>query len=857
MTVPSRMSTWFYRAAGKWKLNMNNTLLAGIFLLLAAAIPAQAEMSIPVQLRVKSPSGLYPTESGVAFRLLVLSPGTNCILREENFSGQEIVNGNVNLSLGTGVLGSNDPALTLNQVFDNSTSKNNLDCVDANNNVIQNNQTYSPAADAGRALRVITTISSEPISVSFNMRAVPYAIQAESVGGKRAADILVTATGTQVTQTNLNNLLADATRLNNLLNLAINGESDTSVDFSGSLTGDVSGTQTTTSVDRIKGVAVSTTAPTTGQVMQYNGTQWAPSTLPGAPVTSVAGRTGDVVLTSADVSGLGSAAGLNAGSAAGQVLLLDGSAKIPVSTVPTTVLNTSTAAAGDVSGTFGALVVDLVGAKTATQVANTVDAVTAATNSNTASAIVRRDASGNVAVSNISTTSASTRSIYIFESSNTNSVRLQSPAAFADYVLTLPVDDGTANQVLTTDGSGVLSWGTPNAGTVTSVTASAPLSSSGGSTPNITISQASGTTPGYLASGDWTTFNNKQNALGYTPLNAASNLSDLGSATTARSNLGLGGAAVLNVGTAAGTVAAGDDSRITGALSVVAFNAYVASANCTTSQTMYWNSVSSTFLCQSINFPSPPVTTVAGRSGDVTLASADISGLGSAAGYAAGTTANQVLLLDGFARMPASALPTTALTTSSTISGDVTGTLSATSVEKIRGVAVSSTAPVTGDALVYNGTQWVPSKGFPAFVKLSSDETFSSVTPASVTGMSFPVVNGVSYKYKFHVLYTSSQNTNGLRIGLSYPSVAWAAAQVEIPNAASSTEGIHQGSITASGGTVVAANTPTAGTIYLATIEGMINPSSGGNVQLLAGVETGAADIVVRAGSYIEITTLP
>ncbi|MER6249398.1 beta strand repeat-containing protein [Streptomyces griseorubiginosus] len=45
----------------------------------------------------------------------------------------------------------------------------------------------------------------------------------------------------------------------------------------------------------------------------------------------------------------------------------------------------------------------------------------------------------------------------------------------------------------------------------------------------------------------------------------ASNLSDLANTATARSNLGLGGAAVLGVGTATGTVAAGDDSRITGA----------------------------------------------------------------------------------------------------------------------------------------------------------------------------------------------------------------------------------------------------------------------------------------------------
>ena len=48
-------------------------------------------------------------------------------------------------------------------------------------------------------------------------------------------------------------------------------------------------------------------------------------------------------------------------------------------------------------------------------------------------------------------------------------------------------------------------------------------------------------------------------------LQTANNLSDLVSASAARTNLGLSGAALLAVGTTAGTVSAGDDSRITGA----------------------------------------------------------------------------------------------------------------------------------------------------------------------------------------------------------------------------------------------------------------------------------------------------
>ena len=67
----------------------------------------------------------------------------------------------------------------------------------------------------------------------------------------------------------------------------------------------------------------------------------------------------------------------------------------------------------------------------------------------------------------------------------------------------------------TTSTNGYLSsidWNTFNnkgSGTVTSVGGTLPISSSGGATPTISISQSSGATNGYLSSTDWTTFNNK------------------------------------------------------------------------------------------------------------------------------------------------------------------------------------------------------------------------------------------------------------------------------------------------------------------------------------------------------------
>ena len=105
---------------------------------------------------------------------------------------------------------------------------------------------------------------------------------------------------------------------------------------------------------------------------------------------------------------------------------------------------------------------------------------------------------------------------------------------FTDFEVTgtFKVDnaEGVSGQVLTSQGTGVTPiWTTPTTGTVTSVTGTAPIASSGGTTPAISISQATTSTDGYLSSTDWNTFNNKQPAGSYlTSVTADSPLSGSG-----------------------------------------------------------------------------------------------------------------------------------------------------------------------------------------------------------------------------------------------------------------------------------------------------------------------------------------
>ena len=78
-------------------------------------------------------------------------------------------------------------------------------------------------------------------------------------------------------------------------------------------------------------------------------------------------------------------------------------------------------------------------------------------------------------------------------------------------------------QVVWCDGTKYIAPPNGSGGTVLSVSGTAPLSSTGGANPVLSMTQANSTTNGWLLATDWAAFNAKQAPLGYTPAHAGAN----------------------------------------------------------------------------------------------------------------------------------------------------------------------------------------------------------------------------------------------------------------------------------------------------------------------------------------------
>jgi hypothetical protein len=136
--------------------------------------------------------------------------------------------------------------------------------------------------------------------------------------------------------------------------------------------------------------------------------------------------------------------------------------------------------------------------------------------------------------------------------------------------------------------------------------------------------------------------------------------------------------------------------------------------------------------------------------------------------------------------------------------------------------------------------------------KLTADLAASTVTTlADVTGLSFPVLSGKHYHFKFLLVYRAAATTTGIKLSVTVPAftVFSAIADTPVSTAADGTANMFRGHITASDDAVIGTGTPAITTDFIAEIEGVIVPSAGGNVTARFASEVAASGVTIRQGS--------
>ncbi|UXR64984.1 hypothetical protein EZJ49_01810 [Bdellovibrio bacteriovorus] len=234
--------------------------------------------------------------------------------------------------------------------------------------------------------------------------------------------------------------------------------------------------------------------------------------------------------------------------------------------------------------------------------------------------------------------------------SGSNYVELKAPTLSQNTSYELPFSDGSTGQLLTTDGGGKLSWTTitTSGGTVTGVTASAPLVSSGGTAPVISLNN-SGVAAGTY---DRVTVTAKGLVTGGSNV-TATDLPNLAGDVTSTAGLSnskvekIQGIPVASTTPSLGQILMFDSSKWNvqyfgfGELrSTVTGNTQMPASCATANKTLNWSAITDTFTCANI-----------------AIANTQVSGLGTASTKDFGDSAGNLVELDGSGKIPAALLP--------------------------------------------------------------------------------------------------------------------------------------------------------------------------------------------------------
>lgn len=178
---------------------------------------------------------------------------------------------------------------------------------------------------------------------------------------------------------------------------------------------------------------------------------------------------------------------------------------------------------------------------------------------------------------------------------------------------------------------------------------------------------------------------------------------------------------------------------------------------------------------------------------------------------------------------------TSAAHAASAVSFSPTGTIAATDVQ----AAIAEVASEASGGSSYR-----------TLVTLGSDATNSTTTFADVTGLSFAVSSGTTYRFYFLIMFDSQAQTTGSKWSLNGPSTT--ALHYRVMYASGVSANTIANNDTYNSGTVSTASSGTTGNI--ATIEGIVIPSASGTLIARFASEAPGTNnqITAKAGSTVE-----